>query len=96
MNLVAQLRILAWIEGFTYIALGITMPLKYIYDMKEPNYYVGMAHGVFFILYIVYVFLVGFQQKFSFMKTFVCCAASLFPFGTFWIDAKYLKKRTDN
>lgn len=92
MNLLAQLRILAWIEGFTYIALGITMPLKYVYGMKEPNYYVGMAHGVFFILYIIYVFLVGAQQKFSLFKIFICCLASLFPFGTFWIDAKYLKK----
>ncbi len=92
MNLLAQLRLLAWIEGFTYIGLGITMPLKYLYGMKEPNYYVGMLHGVFFILYIVYVLLVGYQQKFSLIKIFICCIASLFPFGTFWIDAKYLKK----
>lgn len=92
MNLLAQLRILAWIEGFTYIALGVTMPLKYIYKIMEPNYYVGMIHGVFFILYIIYVFLVGIQQKYSLVKIFICCIASLFPFGTFWIDAKYLKK----
>jgi integral membrane protein len=92
MNLLAQLRILAWIEGFTYIALGVTMPLKYIYKIMEPNYYVGMIHGVFFILYIIYVFLVGFQQKYSLVKIFICCIASLFPLGTFWIDAKYLKK----
>lgn len=92
MNLLNQLRLLAWIEGFTFIALGVTMPMKYIYGMKEPNYVVGMLHGVFFILYIIYVFLVGFQQKFSLTKIFICCVASLIPFGTFWIDANYLKK----
>ena len=92
MNLIKQLRLLAWIEGFTYLAFGLTMPLKYIYGMKEPNYYVGMAHGVFFIAYIVWVLLVGIKFKYSFSKIVLFCSASLIPIGTFWIDEKFLKK----
>jgi integral membrane protein len=96
MRLINQLRILSWIEGCTYLAFGLTMPLKYIYGMKEPNYYVGMAHGIFFMAYIVWVFIVGFQQKYSFLKIAIFCFASLIPIGTFWIDAKYLKKEAQN
>lgn len=92
MNLINQLRILAWIEGFTYLAFGLTMPLKYIYGMKEPNYYVGMAHGVFFIAYIIWVLLVGIKYKYTLSKMALFCFASLIPIGTFWIDEKFLKK----
>jgi len=93
MNSLKQLRILAWVEGFTYLAFGLTMPLKYIYGIKEPNYYVGMLHGVFFIAYVIWVLWVGFQYKYSLKIIFIMCFASLFPFGTFWVDHAFLKKR---
>lgn len=96
MNLINQLRILSWIEGCTYLAFGLTMPLKYMYGMKDPNYYVGMAHGIFFIAYIVWVFLVGLKQKYSISKIAIFCFASLVPIGTFWIDSRYLKKEAQN
>lgn len=92
MNLLNQLRLLAWIEGFTYLAFGLTMPLKYLYGIKEPNLIVGMTHGIFFIAYIVWVLLAGLKYKYSFSKISLFCFASLLPIGTFWIDYKYLKK----
>ena len=45
------LRIVAWSEGISFLLFGISMPLKYGYDMPEPNYVIGMAHGVLFILF---------------------------------------------
>ena len=46
-----RFRILAFMEGLSFLLiLFITMPLKYLYEMPEPNLVVGMAHGVLFVV----------------------------------------------
>lgn len=91
-NSIGRLRILAIMEGVSYILFGITMPLKYMMGIPEPNYVVGMAHGVLFILYCLQVFQVGIQKKITFGQMILFWIASLIPFGTFYIDYKYLRK----
>lgn len=87
-----SLRMFAILEGISYLAFAITMPLKYVYDMVAPNYYVGMAHGVLFIAYCLLVLIVAYQRKWDVKKTLICLAASLIPIATFIVDAKILKK----
>lgn len=91
MNL-KNLRIVAILEGISYLLLGITMPLKYVYEMPKPNYFVGMAHGVLFIAYIILVLWVGKKYKWNLLTLFWALLASLIPFGTFVADAKIFKK----
>ena len=55
-----RLRIVAFVEGCSYLLLGITMVLKYRFSMPRPNYVVGMAHGVLFVLCVVLVLQVAF------------------------------------
>jgi len=90
-NAIGRLRILAILEGISYLLLGITMPLKYLYEMPQPNYIVGMAHGVLFMLYVLQVLQVRFLSKIDNVKTLIFLIASLIPFGTFYIDYKYLR-----
>jgi integral membrane protein len=90
-TLLGQLQFLAILEGISYISFGLTMPLKYVYGIKEPNYVVGMAHGVLFIAYVLWVLLVHFNRKVSYSKTFIMLVASLVPFMTFWVERKMLK-----
>ena len=91
-SLLKQLRIFAILEGISYLAFAITMPLKYIYEMSGPNYYVGMAHGVLFLIYCVLVVLVAVNRKWNLLRTFICLAASLLPIATFIVDSKILRK----
>jgi len=86
-----QLRVLAIMEGISYLLFALTMPLKYMYEIGMPNKIVGMAHGVLFIAYILWVYFVGKEHKWSFQKMGISWIASLLPFATFWVDAKYLK-----
>ena len=95
MTVLKTLRLLAILEGISYILFGLTMPMKYIWEIKEPNYYVGMIHGVLFILYCIYVLLAAKKYSWNFLKTFIIGFASLIPFGTFWADAKYLKLQNE-
>jgi len=90
------LRILSIAEGISYLALGLTMPLKYLYEMPTPNKVVGMAHGVLFIAYVIMVFVVNQEKKWSFATNFWAYVASLLPFGTFVADAKIFKPSQTN
>lgn len=85
------LRVLALVEGVSYLLLGITMPLKYQWNMDMPNKIVGMAHGVLFIAYLLMVFIVNLKAKWSIATNFWAYLASLLPFGTFVADAKIFK-----
>ena len=86
------LRLLAILEGISYITFGITMPLKYVYNIKAPNYYVGMAHGLLFVLYIVWVLIVAKQKKWDLLTIAWSFFASIIPFGTFVADHKIFAK----
>jgi integral membrane protein len=81
-----RLRIVAFLEGCSYLLLGFTMILKYKYLMPEPNYVVGLAHGILFVLYVVLLIQVSFLHKWSIIKMFWAFMASLIPFGTFYAD----------
>jgi integral membrane protein len=94
MNLITvlgQLRLLAILEGISYLLLIPTMVLKYGYEMGLPNMIVGSIHGLLFILYCVWVVYYAIKKKWGLMKTLICLAASLFPFATFVVDQRILK-----
>ncbi len=67
------------------------MPIKYMMEIPEPNYVVGMAHGLLFVLYIGLVLQNAYLHKWSFMRTGWALLASIIPFGTFIADAKIFK-----
>lgn len=81
-------RIVAFLEGCSYILLGITMPLKYKMAMPKPNYIVGSAHGFLFISYVVLLAIVAYQYKWSIKKIALAFLVSLIPFGTFYAEKK--------
>jgi len=85
-------RITSILEGISYLALfAVTMPLKYLADIPIPNKYVGYAHGILFIAYILIGAIFWFQKKWSLKRGFILLIASLLPFATFYVDEKYLK-----
>lgn len=90
-TLLGQLRILAVLEGISYLLLIPTVILKYVYHMGLPNKIVGSIHGLLFILYSVWVIYYAIKKKWNLMKTLLCLAASLFPFATFIVDQRILK-----
>jgi integral membrane protein len=88
-----RLRIIGFLEGISFLVLlGIAMPLKYMLGQPEAVRHVGMAHGLLFVLYVILVTLVMLDEKWSFKTTAIALLASLIPFGTFYVDARYLRK----
>ena len=50
----------------------------------------GMIHGVLFVLLVLLLLLAYIEVKFTLKHTMLFFVASLIPFGTFYIDRKYL------
>jgi integral membrane protein len=90
-----RFRLVAFVEGISYLLLGITMILKYQYGMPKPNYVVGMLHGGLFILYVILLIQVGVSYKWGLVKMFWGFVASLIPFGTFYADVKLFREKQD-
>jgi integral membrane protein len=86
-------RIIALLEGVSYILL-MTIGLYFKYLLNDDTYVklLGMPHGVLFMLYILIAFLLRKQEQWSFINFVIILFASLIPFGTFYIDRKYLLK----
>jgi len=92
MRLFSSFRKIALLEGISYVLFGITMPLKYGYDILEPNFYVGMAHGVLFMVYCFGGLTCAIKFRWSFLFSVGVFVASLIPFGTFYLEWKYLRQ----
>lgn len=83
---------LAFTEGVSALLLFFfAMPMKYIFDMPIYVKYIGMTHGLLFTSYIVTATVLKFNQNWGLKKYFEICVASIPPFGTFYIEKKYLK-----
>ena len=85
-------RIIAFLEGISYILLlGIATPVKYL--LEEPKYVklLGMPHGLLFIAYIAFAILLRKEFGWNNKEFGIILLASIIPFGTFYIDKKYLK-----
>ena len=88
---ISRLRILAILEGLSYILFDVTMPLKYILDMPGPNYFVGMTHSILFVLYVMLCLQNINIYRWNAKVSALALMASLVPFGTFVADARLFK-----
>jgi integral membrane protein len=50
-----------------------------------------MPHGILFIGYIVLLIFIQKQMKWNLKTTGLIALASVIPFGTFYVDKKYLR-----
>jgi integral membrane protein len=90
---ISRLRTIGIYEGVSYLLLlGIAMPLKYMAGIPEMVKYVGWAHGVLFVLYMLSVAEVAFTYRWSILKIGAAVIASLLPFGPFILDKRLLKE----
>ncbi|MFI0429109.1 DUF3817 domain-containing protein [Mariniflexile sp. HMF6888] len=89
-------RITALLEGISYILLlFIATPIKYI--LEDPQYVklLGMPHGLLFIGYVIMAFMLKKELNWDRKPFGEILLAAIIPFGTFYIDKKYLKPLKD-
>ena len=85
-------RVVSFLEGTSYLLLlFVAVPIKYW--MNDPQYVklLGMPHGLLFVGYLVVAFLLKSEMKWNIKNFSVILLASILPFGTFYVDKKYLR-----
>jgi len=97
MSTLSIFRKVAIAEGISYLALlFIAMPLKYWAGLPLAVKYTGWAHGLLFVLYIIFLIMSWTEYKWSFKKAFLIGGASLLPFAPFWVDKKLKEDNSNN
>lgn len=82
---------IALLEGISLLVLlFFAMPMKYMFDQEIYVKTIGMAHGILFILYVVLALLLKFTLNWSYKLLAIIVLASIIPFGTFYVEKKYL------
>jgi len=87
-------RGISLLEGLSLLALlFIAMPLKYVWGNPEYVRIIGMAHGLLFVAYILFAIMTKFELNWKAKTLLIVFVASVIPFGTFYVDKKYLSKK---
>ncbi|MDA9107247.1 DUF3817 domain-containing protein [Flavobacteriaceae bacterium] len=85
-------RLISFLEGISYLLLlFIAVPIKYFQGDATYVKMLGMPHGILFMGYIILVILIQKQMKWNLKTMGVVALASVIPFGTFYVDKKYLQ-----
>lgn len=85
-------KLIAMLEGTSLLLLlWFAMPMKYFF--QEPIFVktIGMAHGLLFIAYLILAVMQKIASNWSLKTLAIVSIASVLPFGTFYVDKKYLK-----
>lgn len=85
-------RIVALLEGLSYIGLiFIAVPIKYLIGIDTYVKFLGMPHGILFLLYILLALITSKFMNWDNKSIIIILLASIIPFGTFYVDNKYIK-----
>lgn len=91
-SILRRFRWVAILEGISFLVLlFIAMPLKYWGGMPLMVKYVGWAHGLLFIGYIVLAIPLFTKLKWPGERMYGVGVASLLPFGTFVLERRWLR-----
>lgn len=89
---VGRFRIIAFLEGLSFLLIiFVTMPLKYYFQMPTPNLVVGMFHGILFMVYVYAALRLKLSESWDNRLTLKTLAASVIPFGTFYMEYKVFR-----
>ena len=92
-NPLKTLMVTGYLEGSSFLALlFIAMPMKYYWSIAEPGKYIGMAHGVLFMLYLYVLMSTASKVKLPLWAMPLGTLAAILPFGPFLFD--WLLKRS--
>jgi integral membrane protein len=92
---IGRFRTMAIICGVNLLLLVIYMVAKYAFDAFDqgnPFIFIPIAHGYFYIVYILTVLQLAVQKKMSFALILALVAAGTIPVASFVAERKIVEK----
>jgi integral membrane protein len=92
---IGRLRVIGFLEGISLLLLVlVAVPLKYAGDDPRLVAALGPVHGALFVLFIFSTLSVAIEQRWKFSTmTWKVMLACMIPFGTFYVDYRFLRKQ---
>ena len=93
----SRFRIMAIVCGVNLVLLVIYMVAKYAFDAfdeSNPFIFIPIAHGYFYIVYILTVLQLAVQKRMSFLLILALVAAGTIPVASFIAERKIVQKYT--
>ena len=72
------------------LLLFVAMPLKYLFNSPAMVGFVGMAHGILFISYLVGALVMYKLLNWKFATLLLVVVCSVLPFGPIYVEKKIL------
>ncbi len=83
------------LEAISYLLLFfVAMPLKYLWHMPVFVRWIGLFHGIFFILFCLAAVWAGVRLRWPARIIGLALLSSLFPFGPFVFEKRVLEPFT--
>ena len=94
--ILTRFRLMAILCGVNLLLLVFGyMPAKHIFDLVDSNkwmVFIPIAHGYFYIVYILTVLQLGVQKRMPLLTMIALVAAGTIPFASFIAERKIVKK----
>jgi integral membrane protein len=86
-SLLGWFRLISFAEGLSWLLLLlIAMPLKYLGGYLAPTRFVGMAHGLLFVLYLLLWKITAMEEGWSWRRRLQFFVAAIIPGGALWVE----------
>ncbi len=90
--MIIAFRITSYLEGISYLLLlALGVPLKYLAGNDSFVKALGMPHGILFMVYVCLATIIKQKMNWDTKTMIIVLIASVIPFGTFYVDKKYLQ-----
>ncbi|MFD3725614.1 DUF3817 domain-containing protein [Streptomyces sp. NPDC058671] len=88
-SVLTRYRVMAYVTAVMLLVLCACMVFKYGFDMGEDvTFAVSQAHGVLYIIYLVFAFDLGSKAKWSFGKLLWVLVSGTIPFAAFFVERR--------
>ena len=84
-------RVTSMVEGFSYVAI-LCVTIGFL--SRDFVSYFGLFHGVLFMLYIAFSFMLTEQKGWSIVTWIALCLASVIPFAFIFVEL-FLRKEEE-
>ena len=83
MTVLRQLRIVALLEGSSFLALlFIAMPLKYLVGLPLAVRIMGSVHGLLFLMFMAALYHAARERDWPLRRSLLAFVSSIVPFGS--------------
>ncbi|MFE7774562.1 DUF3817 domain-containing protein [Streptomyces sp. NPDC057445] len=92
-SVLTRYRVMAYVTAVMLLVLCTCMVFKYGFDKGEDlTFAVSQAHGILYIIYLIFAFDLGSKAKWSFGKLLWVLVSGTIPTAAFFVERKVVRE----